>query len=208
MLNINKLIIESLRVCSYCGLFFPKQEYFCESCWDVILSMRLKSAEQSVQGYPFKVRSLFLWRGPKSDYIKTLVYSLKNNGSPSMFEKLSLLFEFPQILPEILIPAPAREIGNTTDHAWLWNQSLSRLIGTQSQNILIRSNSDSQKIKKREERYQIIYKLSTKPKSKKVVFTDDVVTTGATAMAAFNALGRPDGFEVWCIVCNPPNTSC
>lgn len=36
------------------------------------------------------------------------------------------------------------------------------------------------------------------------IFVDDVVTTGATARAAFEALGRPDGFEAWALAWKPP----
>ncbi len=38
---------------------------------------------------------------------------------------------------------------------------------------------------------------------KRIVFADDVITSGATAMAAYMALGDPDEFEVWTLVARP-----
>jgi predicted amidophosphoribosyltransferase len=34
-------------------------------------------------------------------------------------------------------------------------------------------------------------------------FVDDVITSGSTAMAAYLALGDPDYFEAWTLVCRP-----
>lgn len=39
--------------------------------------------------------------------------------------------------------------------------------------------------------------------AKSIVFADDVITSGATAMAAYMALGDPDGFEVWTLAARP-----
>lgn len=39
--------------------------------------------------------------------------------------------------------------------------------------------------------------------SRRIVFADDVITSGATAMAAYMALGDPDQFEVWTLVARP-----
>ncbi len=39
--------------------------------------------------------------------------------------------------------------------------------------------------------------------AKRVVFADDVITSGATAMAAYMALGDPDKFEVWTLAARP-----
>lgn len=38
---------------------------------------------------------------------------------------------------------------------------------------------------------------------KTVVFVDDVITTGSTAMAAYMALGDPENFEVWTLASRP-----
>ena len=35
------------------------------------------------------------------------------------------------------------------------------------------------------------------------IFADDVITTGATALAAYMALGDPPSFEVWTLACRP-----
>lgn len=39
--------------------------------------------------------------------------------------------------------------------------------------------------------------------NEKVIFVDDVVTTGSTALAAWEAIGKPKDFKIWCLGYRP-----
>ncbi len=68
------------------------------------------------------------------------------------------------------------------------------------------SKTESQKkkgVEGRAEREFCPVKNANFPPQARVVFADDVLTTGSTARAAFKALGKPSGFEVWAIVWRP-----
>ena len=121
------------------------------------MSLRLMPKNQLVHGYRFIVRALFLWSGQKSDYIKNLAYALKYSSNSKIFESLALQFEIPKNLQEVLVPAPAKKRENLNDHAWQWGQALSHIVDSPLKNLLVRSNIDSQKTKKKEERHQLMF---------------------------------------------------
>jgi predicted amidophosphoribosyltransferase len=56
----------------------------------------------------------------------------------------------------------------------------------------------------RHERASLCFDAHGDACAKWVVFVDDVVTSGATARAAYRALGRPERFAVCTLFCRPP----
>ena len=125
--------------------------------------------------------------------------------------------------PILLATAPSSKF----DHASLWSHALGRSL-QQSPTALfsdVSPKSKHQKELSQTERAERRFKIrevfagsatdaletlsDMRPTAhpmtvaKRVVFADDVVTSGATAMAAYMALGDPDKFEVWTLAARP-----
>lgn len=123
----------------------------------------------------------------------------------------------------LLTQAPAKSF----DHASLWAHALSIPLQTRAYSPFRERVASSKRQKqlrqaeRSERRYEIREQFagsfarpmsdsaredqifSKKPSSKRIVFADDVITSGATAMAAYMALGDPDQFEVWTLAARP-----
>ena len=131
------------------------------------------------------------------------------------------------LAPATIVQAPSLKF----DHSSLWAHALSHPLATQSLAALRDvtpagfDSSKGQKNRRQGERANRRYELrehfagfftpapAEKPDplidisssfpSRRIVFADDVITSGATAMAAYMALGDPDQFEVWTLVARP-----
>lgn len=161
--------------------------------------------------------------------LKAWVQSLKQGGSSADYRKIAI--EWIQrhqqtskavlFTPTIIIPAPARLNGDK-DHAFCLAQALSEETGWSLLNILEFQNIEelAQKRKGVHLRTQRTFKVRQSldtlsvgcrelPDNIKdlhygtIIFIDDVVTTGSTAMAAWKALEKPPRFEVWCMAVQP-----
>lgn len=175
-----------------------------------------------------KVRSLTLgsYTAPQ---LKSWVHALKQGGSSTDYKRIAVEWIRRRQLtsnvftptPIIIIPSPARIIG-TRDHAFCLAEALSHETGWVLLNLLEFQNLDekTQKSKGIHLRAQRTFKIRQRseiissnygehPDNIKdlhygtIIFIDDVVTTGSTAMAAWKALKKPPRFEVWCMAIQP-----
>lgn len=103
----------------------------------------------------------------------------------------------------MFVPVP----GPRPNHALGLAAALGRVLGHPVADVLAKCHSGRQKARSREGRAGIRFEfkgatLCTDYRS--VVIVDDVVTTGATATAAHDALLGPKNCEVWCLMDRRP----
>ena len=187
---------------------------------------RLSPAAQSlltVEIEPFVQRVLYLWddRHPRpANVLREVILTSKEHPSQEMmrlwageiYRRATLGGLLVSKRDWILIPPPGRSGLGEEDHAGAMARELSAVCGgalTFENHVLERvglgrQQKFSQKTKSRTERSKIEFRISI-PARKRIeraagfIFIDDVIATGATAKAAWIALGKPRAFESWAI---------
>jgi predicted amidophosphoribosyltransferase len=197
------------RSCHLCSSGRVPMDLYCESCWTHYFEP-LQATDSFAQNKgKFELYSLFEWR---SELVGHLIHALKQGQRPSAFERLSLWFSlrrshFGKIGPCVFIPSPPKA-NCEEDHAVLWGQALARRWKSELWMGLQREDQEEQKRRRLsqrgERRLRVVKNLKDiNSGSRRIIFVDDVYTSGATARAAFEALGQPTGFEVWTVACRP-----
>jgi predicted amidophosphoribosyltransferase len=198
----------------------------CEFCWKLAaddisktrwqrrlltseLRERIKLDPQAaIQNKFFEVsgHSLFLWRPGRNQALSSLILALKKVGPAARFEKMADIFlqQNPNILipnQTLLIPAPTLKPPHQ-DPALAWAKALSRKLGLELRNGLRKRSLQKLRLLNRHDRLQRRHEFylenitASELVDKHVLFIDDVVTTGATALASRNLL-QCHRFEVW-----------
>jgi predicted amidophosphoribosyltransferase len=190
--------------CYTCASFLTvEQDGFCNECGKKLLNYRSFS---QIRFDDFKVTYLYNWIPDQNRPLSLLLEDLKNGNNPLRSEYFGkkLLFEFLKYRSDfrnvVVIPAPGRVRGSK-DHAFLLASSLAKTSGWELISPLSRTDSGSQKDKTKQARGTLQFTNFEsfsfhRFKERPILFVDDIVTTGATARAAYVALGRPRCFEV------------
>lgn len=202
--------IAYLRSCLSCGRTFFKVDLYCETCWREVF-LEIDPREYS-EGLPFKVKTLFFWQD-SSVRIPQLLRDLKGPLTALAMKRIAFemaksrrfLLEKPY-KEYMMFPCPSRR-PYMKDHSFGLALALSELFSAKLRPDLLLSKSGfASGPQKRLNRFSRLSRdriecIGELPSEASVIFIDDLVTTGSTAIAAYKALGCPTDFEVWAIAC-------
>jgi predicted amidophosphoribosyltransferase len=192
-----------------CGSAFSFQSTLCSQCRKFLVNCFGSDSELNIRGK--KLISLMIWNPNQSDLLSNLILRLKSSEDKtwSYFAQEFLLNNHVEILNSSILISLASEKGKF--HGQMWGQSLSELTGIPHRmglsKIQGQNETHQQKQKNRSQRQALELQLNvdiSELENKKVIFVDDVVTTGATLLAAHKALGDPVNFECWSLCYRNP----
>ncbi len=153
-----------------------------------------------------KIKSLFRWPPGESDVLSALVLQMKEESSQNwniwVTEFINNLSGNSHSAKKTVLVSSESASGKK--HAQHWGNALSKYLGYPHICALKpQKGTANQKELSRLQRTQRVFDLNvefSKPSNTRIIFVDDVVTTGQTALAAYNALKKPSNFEVWCLI--------
>lgn len=209
-------VLRWFRCCAVCSSSLPPIDLLCGICWQKFEELRNRGEWLSQPGYPFAVYSLLTWTDENDAFVRPFIYGLKRGWQVGAFEKLTQLLAFERNWgrekPAPVLVHPASSDGRI-DHSRILGALLGEAWSREAHSLdwdedTLRANRISQKrlnaSARTERRFEEVVgeARSFEPRASRV-FVDDVITSGATALAAHLALGRPEGFEVWALVSRP-----
>ena len=212
-----KYLFLGIRHCAICSASFPKLDWLCEKCYKELKTHYLDPKDLIREQYHLSHVRLLDWN-PENDFlVRKLLNSFKKGGvDKKIYEEMAKeLFHRFLVVRRIskntlLIPAPSSKPSprkHILDHASFFAKTLSEVSGFLFKDILLHTpdyykKNVEQRKKTKLERQTIRLVLKDNVRIKKVeniFFIDDVLTTGATAYAAFKVLKDYGKFTIMTI---------
>jgi predicted amidophosphoribosyltransferase len=173
---------------------------FCRGCFSEVLE-NIPRDGVHLPGLPFPHESLLAWTELDSRPGE-LVKALKGRHSRRGYRRLAIEMLKRWSPRKALFVVPPSKSGGP-DHAWVLAAELASLSGGDFCSPFVAVGDEGeQKAKGRQERQDLKFRLKFKPTVEAFIFVDDLMTTGATAKAAWKALGEPR-FSAWTVACRP-----
>lgn len=206
--NIYRYIHKLGRSCLNCESWRSTESLLCPECLEQFCQRRVRTPDQiEIQGRITKCHALFDWVPDQNRCLSLLLKQLKGGrlscashywGDLLTTQALSLK-KRRRLQSVVLVPAPAKRRGDR-DHAYLLAEKIAEITGWPIYGGLERSMAIETKSLNRSRRAKMTMQNHEKITANScVIFVDDVVTTGSTAMAAKRALGPTMSFEIWCL---------
>ena len=219
LLSIAKLY----RVCPVCqmgggSLGLQLTEWLCPSCHEHFLK-EARIFSHKAPMYDRYVHCLVLWNEENREFISHLIQSLKGNYNCSGWQVITETLIREMVLnnlfywkkAEVIVPAPSHN--HHRQHAQVFAKSLGRQLNIPVDLNLLsfkeeqrpwfdfkRTQSDRQVFKSKNQRSNIQV-IAKKHKYKKILFVDDICTTGSTISATKRALRRLSYFQPLMLAC-------
>lgn len=215
-----------LNRCPGCG---KSATTFCARCWYILNTDERGQFDKNlnvISSRPFVSRALYIWTDTevartRSDIIRSAILASKGRPNSEIYRLFAEEIFRRSVLEDLwrerrnwtfIVPPSVRYVAR--DHAYELASHLANLTGgiLPLRPILSHVEQDSlsrleQKLKSRKDRESKRFLISggnSDAKSRLLkepgfLFLDDVIATGATAQAAWSALGKPAAFEAWAI---------
>lgn len=195
-MNVIINLLERLRCCPNCSTSLGRTEWLCDSCLNHFLFQVESSEKRNLIRAEIPHFYLADWK-PEDRFMHSVVHSLKGGKLSSTYQMLAKMFLLKQGIPisrgTIVYPSKGEK-----DHAFEWSLALANLLNLNFLPLELVSEK-KQALLSRGERQRVLFKPLKVPKNSPLILADDIVTTGATAKAAWQALGQPKSFAVWSI---------
>ena len=177
--------------------------FFCVRCHQRCLAQFHNPSEIRIDN--IAVRSLFRWPPGKSDVLSALILQMKDESETAWkiwAQEFVIKWHDTALKKDSVLISS--ESSSRKNHAQNWGKALSEHLGFPHFCPLKPTPGvKAQKKKSRLERSLRTFDLDvdfSKPANKRIIFVDDVVTTGQTALAAHEALKEPSDFEIWSLI--------
>lgn len=224
-LKFSRLVSGLLNRCPGCG---RSATSFCARCWFILNHDEcghLAASLFDLDSSSFVSRALYIWRdnqaqsSKSSNIVRNAILASKGAANREVYRTFAEEMFRRSVAEDlwrerkdwVFIVPPSVRFSNR-DHALELASQLSQLTGCSllSQSVLEPGSkgANQQKTKSRKERELKQFSISRGlgPAAKKrlleatgFLFLDDVIASGATAKAAWIALGKPPAFEAWAI---------